>query len=46
MAGAYVDNTENLFLYVWGYSTPCLICYIVIANFNIDAKDGWKELFL
>jgi hypothetical protein len=46
MAGGYFDNTENLFWYVWGYSTPCLICYVVIANFTIDGKDGWKQMFL
>ncbi len=46
MTDTYQLETEKLFWYVWGYSTPCLICYVIIANFSIDGKNGWKLLFL
>lgn len=46
METTYQLSTETLFWYVWGYSTPCLIVYVIIANFSIDPKNGWKSLFL
>lgn len=46
MQTTYQLSTETLFWYVWGYSTPCLIAYVIIANFSIDPKNGWKSLFL
>ncbi len=42
----YKDTTENLFWYLWGYSIPCLVFYVIIGNSSVDWKDGWKMLFL
>lgn len=42
----YENTSEELFWYLWGYSIPCLIVYVIIENSSVDWKDGWKMLFL
>lgn len=38
-------DTDNIFWYVWGYSTPCLLCYVIFGNFAVDRTSGWQSMF-
>jgi hypothetical protein len=38
MTTSYLNNTNQLFWYVWGYSIPCMLIYALASNLGVNRK--------
>ena len=38
MTNSYLNNTNQLFWYIWGYSSPCMLIYALASNLGVSRK--------
>jgi hypothetical protein len=38
MTNSYLNNNNQLFWYIWGYSIPCMLIYALASNLGVSRK--------